>query len=779
MKSSNIKTDATVATRSSVVVELRGCVQGVGLRSLAYSIASEMCISGSAKYSANGLLLTLHTDSNTVNNFVQRLLLEASPSAVIESFEIKQTSSHPEDTKHIPSAAPIVRPTPDLGLCPACRRELFDSSSSWFRFPFISCNSCGWRFSVTRQLPAIRENLTINSYPVTTKEEVPCNDNRRYLTETILSKVEHPAIAMLDIDGSIVVSGTEEVILAATTQLKEGKIIAIKDTGCFYLIADAASANAIQNIRNRKHSSKPFFLIYPDLKKIEEDFDTQEHHLLELQKNTGFLLLTPKKAAESFKVAATGLCKIGVTLPSTPLMQLVVHDFGSPLVVTSANISGEVILPQDAVNPEKSPLMADFTVTYDIEMTSILEESIIQYSSIKKRRMVVRRSRGMAPNFYGYTPKSERTLLATGASTRSGFALIHNKNTFISQNLGDNSQVQVQNIYQATLNHYQQLLNATPRVVLSDLHPNYFSHQVAERIAEEYRIPSDTVQHQKAHFAAILAENNLLNLEETVLGVIWDGAGLGDDGNYWGGEFFTYQSGSMSRVEHSSYFPYLIGDKMAMEPRISAIALMANSPYKLMLEPRFNEREWLYYNKLLGSKSNSRCSSMARVIDGVAALLNLCNRQSFEDNAAMILEDAAAKYVSETGFRSIDLYFDPNEEPNQIPNISQILEKIAEDIEKNADTNMIAYKFFCSLAALIINIAKKQDLKHIAFSGTVFQISLFVDILDHFYGNHYYLYFHKQLPPNDECVSFGQLVYYDQGIDSLFSDFTPTSNPFN
>lgn len=769
----NIK-DKNVATMENFQIKLHGCVQGVGLRRLACSIANKMGVAGFAKYDGDGLNLTISANKDTVNIFLKKIFSESTTKAIIERFEITPTKEAPYKSFNIEesesSESPSARPTPDLGLCINCRNELFDPASAWYRFPFISCNNCGWRFSITEHLPFIRNNLTIRNFRIAPKDDTFSSETRRYLAETVISQNDHPEISMFDSNNTIIANGEEEVITAAVLLLKQGKIIALKETSCFYLIADANAENTVKNIRNRKNSGKPFNFIYPNISLIEKDFAIENHHRIELLENSGFVLLQKQAIAKLSESATLGLSKVGVMLPSSPIMALIAHDFEKPIAITSANHSGEAAFFENERYLEANSSLGDYTVLYNADMTTAQEESIIQFTNIKARKIIVRRSRGMAPNHYGYTPKSERTLLATGASTRGGFALIHNKNTFVCQNLGDSSNIQVQHSYKETLEYYRSLLKANPKVVLSDFHPNYFSHQIAEKIAEELRIPSDTIQHHKAHFAAVLAENGLFNTTSPILGVIWDGAGLGDDSNFWGGEFFLYNSGSMSRIAHLSYYPYLIGEKIAFEPRISAISLCSNMKNKENLESRFSEREWLYYNKLLGVRVSSQCSSVARLIDAVASILNLCNRQSFEDNAAILLEEEAVRFVSKNGLSKVQQYTPNNVELSEALNPKLILEEIFEDLKMNINISLIAYKFFYTLAYVAILVAKKQDTTQIAFSGSVFQIALLVDILDFFYGDEYQLFFHKQLPPNDECVSFGQLVYYDQAVDSLFSD---------
>jgi hydrogenase maturation protein HypF len=68
---------------------------------------------------------------------------------------------------------------------------------------------------------------------------------------------------------------------------------------------------------------------------------------------------------------------------------------------------------------------------------------------------------------------------------------------------------------------------------------------------------------------------------------------------------------------------------------------------------------------------------------------------------------------------------------------------------------------------LIDIVAGNINVTSICFSGGVFQNALLVDWIQKEYISKYQLYFHKNLSPNDENISFGQLVYYENGISTL------------
>ncbi|HRN48929.1 MAG TPA: hypothetical protein PKW69_12910, partial [Niabella sp.] len=56
-------------------------------------------------------------------------------------------------------------------------------------------------------------------------------------------------------------------------------------------------------------------------------------------------------------------------------------------------------------------------------------------------------------------------------------------------------------------------------------------------------------------------------------------------------------------------------------------------------------------------------------------------------------------------------------------------------------------------------VAHDFSSKKIAFSGGVFQNVFLVDLIEEMLGKKYDLIFHKQLSPNDESISFGQMAY--------------------
>src|SRR5690606_37422208 len=184
-----------------------------------------------------------------------------------------------------------------------------------------------------------------------------------------------------------------------------------------------------------------------------------------------------------------------------------------------------------------------------------------------------------------------------------------------------------------------------------------------------------------------------------------------------------------------------------------------------LLRNKFTDAEWGLYRSLLKQDTLLQCSSVGRIFDAVASILGICDRQSYEGEAAMLLEAAAQRYCNDHGYDLNESYL-TDEAQDSCLSVAALLGDILQDSRNGEPVDFIAAKFHYSLAKVPGIVAENIGCRKIAFSGGVFQNALLVDMIQHHSGGEYELFFHKELSPNDENISFGQMVYYDSNIDN-------------
>jgi len=652
--------------------------------------------------------------------------------------------------------------SPDFGICPDCRKEVRDPDNRRFRYAFTTCTHCGPRYSILAQLPYDRPNTTMDPFNLCPECRAEYNNplDRRHFSQTNSCSLCGIRLAYHQKQGPGL-SGSE-ARKQVVSDWEAGRIVAIKGIGGFLLTCDAASPEAVWQLRSvKQRSAKPFALMYPDRHQIQADLEAWPEQLDLLESEKAPIVLFPlRKEAEqalAWNEIAPGLGQIGVMLPYTPLYDLLLRDFGRPIVATSGNISGYPIVYRSEKAHEQFGALVDGVLDNDREIVIPQDDSVLRFTG-SGRSIFLRRSRGYAPTFDlpGFPWPSE-TQLAFGAMLKSTVALLHRQNTYVSQYLGNLDQFDTQCHFRTTLRHLLSMLDAHPDRILVDLHPDYPSTRMGQDMAADRNLPVHFIQHHEAHFAALLGEHQLL--DEEVLGIIWDGTGYGSDGQIWGGEAFVYRPNQMERVAHLPYFQQLLGDKMVREPRLSALSLSFYAGVgKERLREKFSDREWDLYDRLLRQEKALSCSSMGRLFDGVASWLGLCDRMEYEGQAAMLLEEAALAFL-----RSDPDYRNPFDLPGAnawIFRLANLMEALERGLRNGKSPNELALQFHQTLAEWPGLLAVALGIRKIAFSGGVFQNALLVDLLEKRWKHRLDLYFHKDLSPNDESVSFGQLVRY-------------------
>ncbi len=748
-------------------IHINGQVQGVGFRPFIYKLAKKLGIHGWVSNNNDGVHIEFNAAPGITAQFYHTIITTPPPNAIITDHHIHEIASKLFSSFIIKESFADTKPnlllTPDIALCPQCRKEIFENNNRWFNYPFTTCLHCGPRYSIITHLPYDRENTTMADLATCKDCSTEYNDvyNRRHYSQTISCSQCAIPMHLYNTAGNEMDNGQQTTLSTINKLLQQGDIIAVKGIGGYLLLCDATNESSVMALRKRKHRpTKPFALLYANINMIKGDAESHRIEYEALQDKSAPIVLCKLKPVSENNICsdliAPGLNKIGIMLPYTPLLLLVANAFGKPLIATSGNISGSPIIYKDKDALQLLNNIADYILTYEREIVVPQDDSVIQFTP-SAQKIILRRSRGLAPNYYPNPFQySNESVLAMGSELKSSFAILNHHNLYISQFLGDQANLESQNAYTETLDHMLQLLQVKPDRILIDKHPGYFVSSNGKEKGLIENIPVTSIQHHKAHFGAVLAENNLLRGEEPVLGIVWDGTGYGDDEQIWGGEIFIYEEGQMDRAAHLDYFSQLLGDKMSREPRLSALSLSKNFPAKQkIIEKHFSDEEWKYYQKEIHQPHQLLTSSMGRLLDGFASILGICQHNSYEGEATMKLEALAWKHRH----HSFEYY--PLPLINRRIDHSVMLSYLLEDIEDKKEVSFIAWKIFCSLAKTIENISEYFSIKKIAFSGGVFQNELLTELVIELLSQKTELYFHHQLSPNDECIGFGQVACYE------------------
>lgn len=756
-------------------IHIQGLVQGVGFRPLVSKLADMLQLKGYVSNGNDGVHIYINGTESQALHFVEQIKKESTTLAIIEKYELA-VAKHihftgfeiRESTNHESTGVPL---TPDYAMCETCRQELTDPNNKRFQYPFITCTTCGPRYSIADELPYDREHTSMKHFFMCEHcaNEYQSPANRRYHSQTNSCHVCGIKTTLYNSQGAMIADGNQPAVQATVRLLKDGKVVAVKGIGGYLLLVDAANAVAVQMLRQRKQRPhKPFAVLFSSVEAAQSYVQLTDASLKILQSETAPIVLAAVKDHPPTKLAhaeiAPSLNTLGVMIPYAPLLQLISSAIGIPLIASSANLTGSPIIYEDDMALEELSGIADAVLLHNRAILIPQDDSVVKVSQLG-RQIIMRRSRGLAPYYPGYKARSKQNILATGALIKSSFALSYRHLVHVSQYLGDTSYYEAQLAYQHTLQHLLNILKVTPECIVADKHPAYFSSRFAVELSEQYQVPLCYVQHHKAHFSAVLAENNLLR-EKKVLGVIWDGTGWGDDGQIWGSEFFIYDEMSMQRCNHLSYFKNVLSDKMASEPRLAALSIGAGNPnVYALIRNKFSDTEWRLYTNMLQQPNTISSCSMGRLFDAVACLLQLCDKQSYEGQAAILLETKATEYITRRGYDIEASEFQPGDFTNL--SAEAILHAVAEEIISGRETGYIAAAFHYRLLQMIDAVAQKEGVEKIAFSGGVFQNALLCDMILQHLGKRYQLYFHRQLSPNDENISFGQLVYWDNRIDEM------------
>lgn len=620
---------------------IEGMVQGVGFRPFVYTLALRHTLSGFVLNNEKGVNIEVEGSKESLEAFELALFRELPPLARIDFFSKEALTCknderfeihHSEEGKNKSSLV-----LPDMSLCNDCLKELHDPHNRRYHYFFINCTNCGPRYSIIKTVPYDRPNTSMAPFVMCDACESEYTNplDRRYHAQPISCSTCGPTLFLRSISGKVIASD-EQALQHLAALIRSGNIVAMKGMGGFHLICDASNADVVERLRARKkRPSKPFAVMFKNEEAINEVCELTHHEaegicsllrpivLVKQNKKNG--LIAPNVAPK--------LDRLGVFLPYTPLHVILFEYLKKPIVATSANLSGEPIIYEAKTLVNKLSHVVEYYLDYNREIINSSDDSVLQY--VGNKRIVMRSSRGMAPQSFRLKSTDERNILCVGAHQKNAIAIYLNHQMIISPYIGDLDTIASCELFEAMLERFKYFYDFEPELIVADMHPNYFSAQWAKK----QNIPCIFVQHHYAHILSVMCEHAL---DETVLGIAWDGTGYGEDGTIWGGEFLLCDTKTYERVAYFEPFLLLGGDASIKDTKRILASLLwdvLGDEADGFLHHYFDTPSLKRLKQVYSKKINAPlCSSVGRLFDAVAVLCGMHERISYDGESGLLLE---------------------------------------------------------------------------------------------------------------------------------------------
>lgn len=770
-------------------IHLNGIVQGVGFRPHVVRCARALGCTGWVLNDSHGVEIQIqHEDDGVLDEFEKTLVDDAPPAAHI--LEISSQASTLEDLPDFSIRASARNEhtntlvSPDLATCDVCTSELFDPQDRRYHYPFINCTNCGPRFTIIEDLPYDRPVTSMSAFemcPQCTTEYADVTDRRYHaqpdacfdcgprlwwvdtnseaerafpLVETVLtprgnalstSISEAAREGAFDSEGALILERrhlareeSDAIIARACKRLRAGDVLAIKGLGGWHLACDACNEDAVERLRTRKRRpTKPLAVMVRDLAMARDYAKVSEQEAASLENPARPIVLLERTACSPIAPNVVGdLPEIGLMLPATPLQHLLLHELGTPVVMTSGNRSGEPVVATDREALDALGHIADGFLGNNRAIVARYDDSVMRIDADGEEQMI-RRARGYAPMPLLAKRDAGPVILATGSEQKATLTFLDDGRAYVSQHLGDLEHLSAMHAWEEARERYERLFDAHPQVIACDMHPEYLASKWAREYAHEHGLPLIEVQHHHAHIASVLGENEL---HGPVIGIALDGTGYGTDGTIWGGEILIATRRDFKRFWHIPSFALPGGAAAILNPERTAYALLKaygelddaffgqfaldNPQFAPFLE-RLENRALL--DQMIDKGLNTpMCSSAGRLFDAVSALLGICAHPGYDGEAACLLEASAWRGCED-------------------------------------DHPLTARTFHEGLAGAIIEqtvrARSETGIKDIVLSGgCMVNRILSSQLRERLRNLGFEVHVNRNLPPNDGCISYGQAI---------------------
>ncbi|PYC83184.1 carbamoyltransferase HypF [Streptomyces tateyamensis] len=772
------------------LIRVTGVVQGVGYRPFVYKLALAHELSGWVLNDPEGVLTEVCGPADAVHRFTAQLRTQAPPQARVDQVRVEReaqagqggagewaaTGFEIRESAHTGRKVTVV--PADAHVCADCLAELRDPADRRYRYPFINCTNCGPRYSIVRALPYDRATTTMAAFTMCALCEAEYRDplDRRYHAQPNACPQCGPRLLLNGPSGESAEGG--QALALAAEALAAGRIVAVKSVGGFHLAVNARDAAAVALLRKRKRrDSKPFAVLARDLATVRRIAEVRSAEAGLLESTARPIVLLRKLAGALPEEIAPRNPNLGVMLPSAPQHHLLVdHEGLDMLVMTSGNLSGYPIVHRNEDALAQLFEVADLILSNDRDIEVRVDDSLVRYSEHPELAEPVvgflRRARGYAP-YPVEVGRELAPLVAYGAELKTTVALSGGSRVYLSQHIGDLKNDETFESHKETVRHLATLHSLTPRHAAVDLHPQFRATRFALKEQGGAFGEVVQVQHHHAHMASCMAEHRL---EGTTIGVVFDGAGYGEDGTTWGGEFLLGDYRAVRRVAHLRTVPLLGGDRAVKEPIRTGFALaldalggaqaaVAAFPVLAQLD---EQQRHVFATMAQRGINSPLASSMGRLFDGVAALLAVTTRAEYEAQGPIELEGLLGRDLTMAAPEERYRFAASGQPGGTELDPRPVVRALAADLAADLPPAELSRRFHGAVVDLVVTqclaILRESEsaTRQVVLSGGVFLNEfLLVNCLVELRRAGFAAYCQQQVPTNDGGIALGQIMVAD------------------
>jgi len=775
--------------KKKATIHVTGIVQGVGFRPFVYRTAESLSLLG---YVLNlgdaGVRIVVEGEEKTIQKLVG--IIRNDPPSISRIDSLNITWENPEETfnrfeiikssvSRNDDAIPVI--PPDIAICSSCIDDLTNPSSRWYLYPFTSCAACGPRFSTITDLPYDRPNTTMADFPLcdTCNTGYTSPSDRRYHAQTTACQECGPRYRLLDRKGVIVEKQTP--IKKAAELIDDDAIVAIQGISGTHIATKTSNSEPIEILRSRKSRfQRPFAIMIRDLKTLQRIVQTNgvSEKLLtswrrpivlvpKITKDSDVLQLLPQSSLDQI---APGLDTIGVMLPYAPSHHLLFkYTTESALVMTSANPTGmPMYIDTETITSELGDIV-DYFLIHNRTIYQRADDSVVKILD-NENPIFIRRARGYVPEPIPFSgPWKSMKVLAVGPEEKATGSLLKSGQIYMTQYIGDTNQIENIEFLSDALKHMQHLLGISQLdAIACDLHPEFLSTELAERLSSEQNLPLFRIQHHHAHLASIIVDG-LVPYNNRIVCITADGYGYGTDGTAWGGDILVGGLKEFERRGGLKAQEYTGGDLSARYAARTFIGIVENNfendrildilkSTDIAQETPLSEETLEILVKASKQEINTvKSTSTGRFLDAVTVALGICSQNSYDAECPMKLEAIS---------QNTDIRLKPHflkSEYGPVLDTTQSMLQIIDLMNRGVSRSQLAFAAQWhlgeALAEIACDIADTEEILHVGFSGGVALNNIITKSINRKVRDRKLVpIFHSLIPPGDGGVSVGQVA---------------------